>query len=101
MEGIVEKWFAILFVILTTVNKLFSYTHLFKNIYKHIAWYLKGEIIVIVCVHGHIKDSRIIGPWLRLANKSTFVCSAMTPMICASGAQGIATELNLNLNYWV
>ena len=37
MEGLVEKLFAILFVILTTVNQLFSYTHLIENIYNHVA----------------------------------------------------------------
>ena len=31
--------------------------------------------------HDH---NRIIGPWLRLANKSCFVCSVMTPMVRAS-----------------
>ena len=51
---LVGKWFAVLFVILTTVNKLFSFTHLFKNIYKHIAWYTKGKVVVIVYLHGHM-----------------------------------------------
>ena len=37
MERLVEKLFAVLFIILTTVNKLFSYTRLFENIYTRIA----------------------------------------------------------------
>ena len=54
MERLVDKWIAFLFIILTTVNKLFGCTHLFKNIYKHIAWYTKVKIVVIVDVHGHM-----------------------------------------------
>ena len=54
MEMLVEQWIAVLFVILTTVNKLFGGTQLFKNIYKHIAWYTKGKIVVIVYVHSHM-----------------------------------------------
>ena len=54
MERIVEKWFAVLFIILTTVNKLISNTHLFESIYKHISLYTKGKIFLIVYVHGHM-----------------------------------------------
>ena len=43
MERFVEQLIAVLFVILNTVNKLFDCTHLFKNIYKHIARYTKGN----------------------------------------------------------
>ena len=53
MERLVEQWIAVLFVILTTVTKLFGCTHFFKNIYKHIAWNTKGKIVAIVYVHGH------------------------------------------------
>ena len=37
MERLVEKLFAVLLGIFPTLNKLFSYTHLFENIHKHIA----------------------------------------------------------------
>ena len=65
MERLVEKWFTDLFIILTTLNKLFSYTHLFENIYKHLTWYTNGKIIVILYVHGHM--TRTVLYWTMTA----------------------------------
>ena len=61
MKMLIEEWFAVFYVILTKVNNLFIYTHLLENIYKHLAWYTNGKIIVIVYVHGLHNHTRIIG----------------------------------------
>ena len=84
MERLVEQWIAVLFVILTTVNKLFGCTHLFKNIYKHIAWYTKRKIVVIVYVHGHMAITVLLVHDCVWQTKTLLFCSAKTPMLRAS-----------------
>ena len=81
MERLLEQWIAILFVILTTVNKLFGCTHLFKIIYKHIAWHTKGKIVVILYAHGHMTITVLLVHDCVCRTKAFFFCSAMTSML--------------------
>ena len=74
MERLAEQWIAVLFVILTTVNKLFGYTHLFKkHLHAYSLIHKSKNRCYCLCSWSHDHNS-IIGPWLRLANKSSFVC---------------------------
>ena len=79
------------------LKKLVGCTHLFKNIYKRIAWYTKGKIFVIVYVHGHMSITVLL---VHLANKSTFACSAMTRIIHSSGVSTINNRSAYILNLW-